>query len=343
MFKRLSVLILALWFFTSPINAGRIKPPPPSPYKLTVHTGSYSIDYNNLTQTQINAHVDALVQAMPNVQYIAIGSHLDYPDQMRLWATAIHNKQRKVWFRSVGFNSWQGHNGVAATGTVDQHRADIVTWVGANYTMFKSGDIFEVVPDEPENGSYWYTTFSNGVGTNDLSKSQFNGFIQLTIEDVDRKLSQLGVTGVNTRYVFTNPSVSKDILTATTASMLNAIGTDDYPERLNGVPATTATESAELMHNEIVTWLLPAHPTKPKHLTIGPSIYVNLDPQTQSDVYTAELNQIKTDIPTLDGLTIWQSGATWNPNSRIFDYVGTSWVARPAAGTINSLFPTLFP
>src|SRR6185503_14731823 len=100
--------------------------------KLVIHTGSYSLDSNNLTQAQIDAHVDKIVDVIPNCTHLGVGTYFDYATQIRMWASSIHAKGKGMFLRSAGFNSWQGRNGVPATGTPIQHRADIVTWLDTN-------------------------------------------------------------------------------------------------------------------------------------------------------------------------------------------------------------------
>src|SRR4051812_30643629 len=153
--------------------------------RFVIHTGSYSLDRHDLTQSEINNQVNAIVGTIPHTGYIAIGTYLDYPQQIRMWAQAIHKKHRKVFFRSAGFNSWQGRNGVPANGTTDQHRHDVVVFIQTNPDIFKSGDIFETVPDEPEGGTYWFTTYGAcNLGCNPAATIEFNLFIQFTINDV---------------------------------------------------------------------------------------------------------------------------------------------------------------
>ena len=298
--------------------------------KLVIHTGSYSIDYNNLTQSEIDAHVLAIVSAIPNTTHIAVGTYLDYDNQLQMWANSIRSHGKKVFFRSAGFNAWQQTNGETYVMTPLDHIVWTATVVRLHPTIFASGDIFEPVPDEPENGTYWHNTYGHsGIGTNQASKDEFNQFIQDSIISANNVFSEMGIMGVRTDYVFTNPSVAKDIINSTTASMI-VVGTDNYPE--NGL--TTPAQMANAMQAELNTWAVPAHPTRPKHITFGPSVYSQLTQKVQKDAYNKEFLVIKNTIIDLDGVTIWQSGATWNPLSRIFEYNGT-WQARLATGAIN--------
>lgn len=322
-------LLLGISLSSSPVEAKT----------YTIHTGSYSLDRHDLTQSEIDAQVQAIVQAIPNVGYIAIGTYLDYDQQIQMWSNAIHARGKKVFFRSAGFNAWQQRNGETYVMTPLDHRVWVSTFIRLHPTVFVPGDIFEAVPDEPEGGTYWSNTYGQGgVGANQIAKDEFNAFLQGSIIDVNTVFAEMGITGVATGYVFTNPSAAKDVIDTTTASLLVAIGTDDYPEIANGIPLTSVQECRNAMQNEIATWLLPAHPTKPKHITFGPSVYTQLTQKRQKDIYTAEFNVIFDTIPDLEGVTIWQAGANDNPKSRIFDYFNGAWSARSATGVINSFF-----
>lgn len=305
--------------------------------RYAIHTGSYSADRNNLTQAEIDALVLAIVKNIPNAKYIVIGTHMDYALQMRMWADSIHQRGRHVWFRSFGFNSWQGHFGFPATGTPDQHRIDMANFIVTNKDIFAPGDIFSPVPDEPENSSYWTQTYGSPVWTKLAAKEELNYFIQDSILDAQEAFSIIDVP-VAVNYVFTNPYISKSVLNATTTSIIAALSTDNYPERVNGVALTSANEMANAMLNEINIWLLPATPGKPKHLTIGPSVWTQLTTTEQTDGYKAELDVIKANIPLLDGITVWQAGSSGNPKSRLFDYENGMWIARPATKVINKFF-----
>lgn len=304
---------------------------------LTIHTGSYSLDRNNLTKGEINAQVDAIVSAMPNTTHIAIGTYLDYPTQIQLWTNAIHKKGKKVFFRSAGTNSWQGRNSVAAyTGSdfAEKQQASFMNFLNSNKWMFRGGDNVECVPDEPENGPGWkkyYGSFANASAS-----AAFNDFLQDALYGCQTIFAG---TGVETGYVFTNPSMTKDILSASTAALLVATGQDVYPERVSGIALTSPTDMAQALQDQLNTWVLPAHPEKPKHITFGPSVWTQLTQQQQADTYDLYFPIITTTLINLDGVTIWQAGANDNAGkSRLFEYNSGAWQPRQATSIINYYF-----
>lgn len=305
-----------------------------------IHTGSYSIDYNSLTQTQIDACISAIVTTMPSVTHIAIGTYLDYASQISMWASAIHAAGRKVWHRSAGFTTWSGVNGSSPTGTPTQHRADIVTWIQTNQSIFQPGDIFECIPDEAEGGYYYQNT--QPLGTTP-GNADFNTFITGAISDCQAKFAALGISGINTTIVFTNASAARDIITGTTAATLTCMGTDDYPE--SGI--TDATGQAAAMLSELNTWIVGQHSNKPYHITFGPNVYNQLSQQVQADTLSAESNIIISKLGEYSqfyGLTVWQFGNEANdPKSRLFDYTGGVWVPRSAAYTWNNIMTAITP
>jgi len=336
--KQLIIILTLIFISAFPIRAKVIRQAPTNKV-YTVHTGSYSLDRHNLTQTEINNMIQAIVMAIPNANYIAIGTYLDYHDQIRMWASSIHNRGRHVFFRSAGYNAWQQRNGETYVMTPTDARVWMTTFVRLYPDVFSSGDIFEPVPDEPENGTYWFNTYgSHGIGTNRQSKDEFNTFLQGSITDANNVFIEKGISGVSAGYVFTNPSTAKDIIYASTSAMLQAVGTDNYPEIQNGVPVTDATTAANLMQTELNTWVVPAQPGIAKNITFGPSVYTQLTQQQQSDFYSQEFNVIKNTLSNLNGITVWQGGANDNPKSRLFDYNNGSWTARQATQVVNQQF-----
>lgn len=301
-------------------------------HKYAIHLGSFSIDSNNHTQAEIDSLVATISANIPNVQYIAIGTYLDYPDQIRMYADAIHANGKKVWFRSAGFTTWQGRFGSLATGTPAQHRADMVSFIENNYWTFAPGDIFEAVPDEPENGNYWYTTYGSlGIGTNVQSKQEFNDFITGSITDANAAFIAIGRTGIDTSYVFTSPSVSKDIITDTTASQLTAMGTDNYPEGTSSTYNNCYTK----MKNELTNWAKGIHGSKAYHITLGANVNTQLNQSQQANCESGDMSAVKDTLPNYDGITIWQSSFG---NSRLFDFTNGQWVPRSAVSIVNNFF-----
>lgn len=310
----------------------------PTP-KKAIHVGSYSIDYNSLSQAEIDAIVLAIVTAIPNADYIAIGTYLDYTTQLSRWASAIHAQGKKMWLRSAGYNDWQGTNSVTqytSSDFAERSTSQFVSFVNANYTIFSSGDIFEAVPDEPENNTMWnstYGTIGSGAGL-----TAYNLFITDSITRVNTALSNHGVTGVITSYVGTNPSASKDVITSATAGELTAMLIDSYPEGTD----TTAALMASDMQTQLTDYVVGSQNGKPYHITIGPNVHIQINETTQADVYSQYFSLIQSMVKGLDGITIWQAGNTVNdPLSRLFDYVAGAWVPRKATSVINTLFGDL--
>lgn len=327
----LKLLLISIFLFAMPPQASALQ--------KVIHTGSYSLDRNNLTQIQITAQVNTIVMAIPSTTHIAIGTYLDYPVQIQRWTSAIHNAGKKVWFRSVGSNDWDGHNGVTIYQQPDfaeKQQVKFTTFFTTYGSYFQSGDIVECVPDEPENSKNWkyfYTSFSNPV-----AKTAYNNFLQTSLLNCQAIFQG---TGVETNYIFTNPSMTRDVMTASTAAMLTATGVEVYPERLNGVPYTQPSEMATAMQNQLNVWVVPAHPTKPKHLTFGPSVWYQLTQEAQKDTYELYWPIFLNTITNLDGLTIWSAGANDNASkARIFDYLNNAWMPRQATTSINQFFLT---
>src|SRR3989344_3899026 len=112
---------------------------------LAVHMGMMSIDRgepgDELTQSETDAAVEAIKNHLPQVDFITIGTYLDYPEQIRRWANSTHENRLKLELRSAGFNSWQGTNGEAPTGNPQQHLQGMLNLINENPKIFRNGDV----------------------------------------------------------------------------------------------------------------------------------------------------------------------------------------------------------
>lgn len=324
--------------------------------KTCIHIGSESIDQHTHTQAQTDAVIAAIVASIPNTDYIAIGTYLDYPADVSKWATSIHAVGKKMWYRSNGWNTWQGTNGASATGTPTQHRADTFTtantnWIRVNKAVFTTGDIFEVIPDEsvdPSAAYYIRTYGASGVGTSAPSRSDYNTFVTGAITDCNATMVTESITGVSTDVLFDVPSVMRianpansavDIITTTTAGSLGAFGADHYPET-----ATTADPHImQAQHTgEINFWVNGMGVSNTQHYTFGSNVNLQLEKGNQAEAFRTTMFAIQRNVTSIDGVTVWQFGATDNaPRSRLFDYVSSAWVARDAARVVNLYFGAL--
>lgn len=201
--------------------------------KLCINT-DYSSFVINQTQVEINAYVLAIVTAIPNCTHITVNTYLDYPTQISRWATAIRANGKIPWFRSWGYNFWQGKNGVSVdntTAALSNHRSQQLTFISTNSSIFRNGDIWSPVPDEPENWDGWEINYVS-LGTAE-GKAAYNGFIQEARAECSTAFSNLGLS-VDTGYVATNPSISLSTINSTTAGQLTAMLIDAYFDGENG-------------------------------------------------------------------------------------------------------------
>jgi hypothetical protein len=287
--------------------------------------GELSTVNATLTQQQIDDAVSAIVTNVPSLTHIAIGTYLDYPTQIVMWAQSIHAAGKKLALRSLGFNDWRGTNGVSqyTSSDFDAHSTtQYVAFVNSNYTIFQAGDIFEPIPDQPEDNSRWvaqYTTIASGTG-----KTAFNTFITDAISQINTALAGHSVTGVVTNVAYLTPTVAQNTITSATASALRSVGTNDFPE--SGL--TAVIDQATALQSEITTYINPAQSAStPWHITFGPNKFDQLDQQTQADTLVAEFRTILGALThPLDGITISPFGEYSNsPTGRLFDWEEVSW------------------
>src|SRR4030043_327635 len=176
-----------------------------------VNIGSQSTDVIDNTEAFIQNTVADVVAAFPNCTHISFGTYIDYTTQITYWVNAIHAAGKKVFFRSNGSNFWQGTNGETqdtSSSFAANETARYVTWLNTNYALFEDGDLFEPVPDEPENNTQWDAYYIN-LETVD-GKAAFNAFIADSIDQLNEIFISNGVSGVITSFAFTNPSVAKN-------------------------------------------------------------------------------------------------------------------------------------
>lgn len=306
-----------------------------------VHIGSQSLDVHTNTQSDIDLIVNTVATKIPHLNYIAIGTYMDYPDQFEKWASAIHNVGKRMFVRSSGFSDWLGQNQVTQyTGTdfIEHCKSKYVEFINQYYSIFESGDVFECVPDEPENNTMWdivYTSLATTEGG-----IAYNNFITDSISQINTALTNNGVTGVILNYVFTNPSATRDIITQDVANTLSADGTDNYPEE----GLTTPQQMADAMQTLMGDWIVPSHAGVSKHITFGPDVYSQLNKLDQSTAAELELDVIRNTISNLEGITFWQLGAKDNsPRSRGFDWSGSKWDARLITQVIDNFFMRTTP
>lgn len=302
---------------------------------LSIHAGSESIDSNNLTPDQIEKAVNAMVEAVPNQTHISIGTYLDYPDQIQMWANAAHKRDKNIYLRSAGFNSWHGTFDSNASGTPTQHIEDFTTWIGQNHSIFIDGDIVEPVPDEASNGRYWLNKYGEGgIDSTEEAKAEFNDFIITAVTKAREAFDKNGQPGVVVEVFNDNLSVIKDVITDETAKMLSYVGTDNYPES----DSRTPEEIGAAMLDEVYSWKRNVHPDTTWNMTIGPSIYEKLDENTQRKAIEEEIKIITAVEDNVRGITLWQFGNEANEfSSSLFDFNNGEWKAREATIALTEI------
>lgn len=316
--------------------------------KLCVNT-DYSGYVINQTQAQIDAYISAIVSAIPNCTHINVNTYLDYPLQIAKWATSIRNAGKIPWFRSWGYNFWQGTNGADVDNTLDaiaNHRSQQQAFIAENASIFRSGDIWSAVPDEVENWDGWDLNYTS-LGTVE-GKAAYNGFIQSAISECNEAFDLAGITGVDSGYAATNPSTSKNTINTTTANMLTAMLIDAYwdghSNPTQNYPWGAMVDehlAASSVRFNINRWVVGSQGGKAYHITTGVSIYKDLTDQQQADSYNSQLFAITKTVPSLEGITLWPAGRTTNPGSALFTHSAGIWTAKPATAIINAYFGIL--
>lgn len=348
--KRITVLSVVLFivaFFMPQIIAAKASiTPEECPVRVGVHMGSFSMDQHDIPREEIEEAVEAYVDAIPEAEYLVIGSYLDYVNDIRNWIEVGHDHDLKIALRPAGFNSWQGRNGAEATGTPQQHIEDFQPVLVQVADLLEPCDILEPFPDESSNGEYW-KKYENGVGTNDESLAEYNAFLQDSILAARETLDGLGLEDVIVEEYHDSPSAASEfVIDQETAEMLDCLGTDNYPEIdiTNDQYVFTPAESATAMERELLDWVVEEHDGVPRCITFGPNTYHLLDEEAQAEAFRLEFEAILDTVNNLEGITVWQFGAEFNPNepdfpkARLFDHVDGEWAPREATEVVNEYF-----
>ena len=297
--------------------------------KESMDTDSYP-----LNDAQIADDVNLAASLHPS--YITVDTHYDYPAYMQRWVNAVRATGKHVWFR-IHPNQWEDSNGTTGIMTPAAYEAAEQSFISANPSLFRPGDILDPCP-EPENGLYWKSTYGSSWTANapNAATDAFNAFIQATTTIADTALHNAGIYGVITTVRSTNSWFARtpNALYPATVSLLGRVTIDSYPDATTTDPATAATSrTTELAGIESVRGV---------PIVIGEMGYSNklvVDDQTQDAVLKAEFSAMGT-VPYLSGVNYWVGAGTNNSGgyTHVFNGSTGAWTPRPSAADLSSFY-----
>ena len=279
---------------------------------------------------------DVQLSASLGVAYITVDTHWDYSGYMRRWVQAVRSAGKHVWFR-IHPNQWGDNNGTTGIMTPAAYEAAERDFILANASLFRPGDILDPCP-EPENGSYWDTTYGQGwtSGAPNAATREYSAFVLDVTSVADSALSQVGDSGVITDIRSVNSFMAShpNVLDQAVVARLGRITVDSYPDAETTDPATaTAAWTDELSTIEQARGV-------PEIIgEMGYSRSMPVDDATQAQVLRSELSAFG-DLPYLAGVNYWVGAGTDSSGgfTHVFNGSHGSWTTRPAATVLSAFF-----
>jgi hypothetical protein len=273
-----------------------------------------------------------------HVNYITDDSKYDYPSYMALWANTIHAAGKHVWFRSH-FNCWELDNGCTTQMTPAQYLTSLTSFLNANYSMFKSGDIFDPCP-EPENSAYWQETYGadwSWQNAPNAGSNAYNTFMLAVSQTAQSTLQAHGIKGVITGIRSTSswwPENPKSLYPSTIKA-LGYVTYDSYPDATTTDPTTAVNDRISDL-----TKVIQNYPGVPVVLgEVGYDNNTDVSDSVQQTVLSAELNALAS-YSQIVGLNYWvgAGGPGYGGYTNIFSGSRGSWQVRPAASVLAAYF-----
>lgn len=279
--------------------------------------------WNNVPQDSIDKQVAMLKDL--GVNYIAIGTPYDRPDEMAKWTNSIHNAGLRVWFRSHWLN-WEGDEGQAKNLSTAEYLNKTKQFIVDHPNLFKSGDSF-TMNVEAENV---------GLGSDKpfADWSAYNQFLRDEIDYSNSAFEQIGVNNVATNWLSMNGWIIENALEQSTVDKMGMITADHYPPQGSGSNLISINEMADNMSKDLDRF----HAKWGKPIMIGEWGYhidtdVSDDQQKQA---TEAIYNVFASKNYIFGVNYWDHMGN---NTRIInDSGGTPTGYRPAADVIKSYY-----
>ncbi|MFA7253160.1 MAG: hypothetical protein WC107_01235 [Patescibacteria group bacterium] len=289
----------------------------------SVDTQIISKCWNNVPQNSIDQQVQMLKGL--GVNYIAIGTPYDRPEEMEKWTTSIHDAGLNVWFRSHWLN-WEGDEGQPKNMTPDQYVIKTKQFIIDHPSFFKSGDSF-TMSVEAEN-----------AGVNPGAFADWNAYNRFLVQEIDESnaaFNQIGLGGqIKTNWLSMNGWIIENALTQATVDKMGLITPDHYSPQGDPSNPTPVAKLASDMSGDLdrfyAKWQKPIMIGEWGY-HIGGEVSNDLQKQATEAVYYVFASK-----SYIMGVSYWDHMG--NQTRIINDNSGTPTTMRPAADVIKSYY-----
>jgi len=258
------------------------------------------------------------IQSM-GVNYVAISTPYDHPDQLKIWSEEIHNRGLNVWFRSHWLD-WEGDEGHESKMTMRDYLLRTNEFIKANPSLFKENDAFTMCV-EPEQ-----VYVARKIEVSDWSS--YNRFVIDQIEQSNLAFDAIGLAGkVHTNWISMNGWVVENGLQKETVDKMGVITVDHYQNQIETMPSE---EFASLLESD----LKKIYEKWRKPIILGEWGY-NIEREVSDFEQESVVNDITKRFAKMDfiiGLNYWAHAG--NSSRLISDVYGSDLTFRKAAYTL---------
>jgi hypothetical protein len=291
----------------------------------SIDTQVISKHWQDVTPKSIEQQVSMLKEL--GVNYIAIGTPYDRPEEIRMWADEIHKQGLNVWFRSHWLE-WEGDDGRPATMSSDEYLRKTAAFIRANPELFKEGDSFTIAVEPEQVGV--------GLGKRFLDWDAYRRFVLLQVTTANHAFKDIGMENkIHTNWISVNGWIVDNQFDKNLVEKLGLITVDHFVgqsqtrgDLSDGDDTIKLTEEdLDRFHNK---WEVP--------ILLGEWGY-QIYQETPEDLQADVVNNMLTELQNKDylvGLNYW---VHMGHNSKIInDEFGDDLSFRQAAGVLQSHF-----
>lgn len=299
--------------------------------KLTyrsIDTMKESRDKNNLTQAQIQQHINLL--ATFDLTHITLDCGFDDDFQTdayrQLWVDAVRATGKSIWWRP-GYVTDTGDE------TIQELKDRAKVYPNSKPTWFLDGDIYDW---HPESTPYKATFgWSGSGGADQTTLDTWNEYLQDMMDELDAIFQGQGKNNVDTKMVSFTQFNATASLDSTTVSKMGKVCYDSYPAKYKyDVPKNVAAVLHDIWYTHEVKWNVP--------IIISEWGYPNLYATTDEE-QRATIRQVLYELSELDyfaGFNYWVGAGSDTAGGYTYILEGGSgnWTKRPAAYVLDAFF-----
>lgn len=266
----------------------------------SIDTMKTSRDNNSTTNAAKIAHINAIIQAVPDLTHIAIGCYQNNFSYQSIsyineWFDAVHNAGKKVFFRPALTAQMPSYavDGDLAT-TVDDY-IEIFKYSADQYN-WSDGDAWDVIPESGTTSAMYNTKY--GLG----NPASWNAGVREFISELQGKFTTLNKDVDVTFWSGTDQqAVFQTQLEQATVDVTGKVCIDFYPMDIGSMRAKIAS---------CISQLARAHtnyPTADIYITeIGYNNTTLVGDEDQRTLLRHFFNELST-IPYVKGLNYWHA------------------------------------